>query len=179
MDTILWSQSETVTGVDNLLVDGKPCEPEKRRKVMDFLLNNRNFTNRLLKIKRKGHQWYPLISYFKEVIDECIKRGEVVSSNLICYIDDEGCYLIQARFNEKDETGRNTVYCFYANTTDIDCALQQLEEVSALIGKTCKPMDLVAIKKAKQKADEKKNISRIVLISLIVLIICAIIMYLS
>ena len=66
-----------------------------------------------------------------------------------------------------------------ANTTDIDCALQQLKEVSALIGKTCKPLDLVAIKKAMQKADEKKNISRMVLISLIVLIICAIIMYLS
>ena len=179
MDTILWSQSETVTEDDNLLVDGKLCEAEKRREIMNFLLNNRNTSNRLLNIKVKGHQWYPLISNFKYVIDECIKRGNNVSRNLMCYFDNEGRYLIQARYNEKDETGRNTVCCFYANTTDIDCALQQLKEVSALIGKTCKPMDLVAIKKAMKKADEKKNISRIVLISLIVIIICAIIMYLN
>ena len=177
MDTILWSQSETVTGEDNLLVDGKPCEPEKRRKAMDFLLKNRNSSNRLLKIKRKGHQWYPLNS--NDVIDECIRRGEIVSSNLICYIDDEGRFLIQSRFNEKDEIGRNTVFFFFSNTTDIDTAIQQLKEVSALIGKTCKPKDLEVVKIVKQKADEKKNISRIVLISLIVLIICAIIKYLS
>lgn len=179
MDTILWSQSETVTGRDYLLVDGKPCEDEKRSNIMDFLLNNRNSSNKLWKKKGKGHQWYLLNSNFKDVVDEYIKRGANVSSNLLCYIDIKGGYLIQARYNEKDDGGRNSVYCFYTNTSDIDSALQKLQEISALIGKTCKLKDLEVIKKVKQKADKKNNINKIVLISIIVSLICAIIMYLN
>ena len=177
MDTILWFQSRTATGEDHLYVDGQPCEKDKRREVMRFLLNNRNSSYNILK-RRKEHQWYPPISNFKVFVEKCIKEGIGVSNNLMCYIDNENKYMIDALFNEKDEVGRKTVYIYYANTTDIDIAIQWLKEIANSVGKTCNETDFIAIRKVQQKANEKKKIYKVLLIT-IILLLCATLLFLN
>ena len=174
MNTILWFQSSKVTGEDHLYVDGQPCEKDRRQEVMRFLLSNRNSSSKFFK-KGKGHQWYPLISNFKDVVDNCLKKGTDISNNLMCYIDNENKYMIVALFNEKDEVGRKTVYTFYANTTDIETAIQWLKETASSVGKTCNEKDFIALRKMQQKYNEKKKIYRTILITTIIITLCAII----
>ena len=174
MNTVLWFQSSKATGEDYLYIDGQPCETEQRQKEMRFLLDNRNSSYNFL-MKRKGHQWNPLISDFKGIVERCLKNGTDISNNLMCYIDSDKKYMIDALFNERDEVGRKTAYIYYANTTDIETAIQWLKEIANSVGKTCNEKDFIALRKIQQKSNEKKKIYITSLITIIILVLCAII----
>ncbi len=176
MDTIFWIQNTSVIGEDILYVDGKPCEKERRSEVMSFLLNNRGASATLFK-KKKEHQWYPLINNFKDVVNECLEKGTPVSSNLMCYIDNDKSLMIRGNFNDMDEAGRRIVYTFYAKTPDVEITLKRLKELAHSLGKSCNASDFVAIRKAHKKYVEKKKISKYIILILIIIAICAIIMF--
>ena len=179
MDTIFWIQNKSITGEDILYVDGEPCEKDRRSEVMSFLLNNRVPSATLFKTKKNEHQWHPLLKYFKDVVNECLEKGTPVSSNLMCYIDNDKSLMIRGNFNDKDDAGRRTVYTFYANTPDVEISLKRLKELALSLGKSCNEYDFVAIREAHKKYIEKKKISKYIILILIIIAICAIIMFLN
>ena len=111
------------------------------------------------------------------MVNKCLEKGTPVSSNLMCYIDNDKSLMIRGNFNDKDEAGRRTVYTFYANTPDVEISLKRLKELAHSLGKSCNEYDFVAIREANKKYIEKKKISKYIILILIIIAICAIIMF--
>lgn len=176
--TILWCQSNSTTGDDILLVDGQPCKAEDRSSIMSFLLKNRK-SHKCIHRSGKEHCWYPLISNLNKVVTKCLKNNAVISSNLMCYTDGEGKFLIRARYEERDELGREIVYSFFSNSADIDISIQRLIEISKTLGRTCKLADIELLRKIRHLVDKRRKYGFIISISVVVFLICMTIWYLK
>lgn len=121
MDTILYTQNESGTIKNTLVVDG-----ERFEEITSGLASEAfKFIN-----KKSGEN-----GDFVWLIGQLKKCGKIPSKNLQFKKDKVGIF-IKGSFQEKDELGRNMPYLFYTKTTNMNEACLKLKEYANSLNRT-------------------------------------------
>ena len=167
METILWTQNETPDAKETFVIDGNISAYE------GSVLQDEAFARLLAAREHKSKFFAEGIKIMQE------KHPDLhLSENLQCYQSSKGT-LIQASYNEKDESGRRMPYIFFANTVDWKTISRLLGENSQKINRTCYAKDLEALESLSEKLSKKKRTviwgsivsSTILLITLVIVIL--------
>ena len=166
MTTILWTQNETPNEKETFIINGVVSTYEGSP------LQDKAFALLLAARKRKGRFSLNNVNMKKMYPDSDF------SENLQCYQSSKGT-LIQASYNETDQSDRKMPYMFFTNSTDWETIIQQLNENSEKIRRTCHAMDLKVLRTWSERLTQKKRLfllasiigSTILLIILIFIIV--------
>lgn len=122
MDTILYTQNESGTIKNTLVVDGERFEEMTSGVASEAF----KFIN-----KKSGED-----GDFVWLISQLKKYGKIPSKNFKYKKDNLGIF-IKGCFQEKDELGRNMPYLFYTKSTSINEACLKLKEYANRLNRTC------------------------------------------
>lgn len=145
METILWTQNEDPDMKETFIIDGIISTYEGtalQDKAFAFLLTVR---------KQRNEFFAKKIKILKE------RNPELrLSEDLQCYRSSQGT-LIQASYNEKDESGRRMPYMFFSKSLDWKTIGRQLRKDSTSIKRTCHARDLEVLEELSESLSKKKR----------------------
>ena len=151
MDTILYTQNESGTIKNTLVVDGERFEEMTSGVASEAF----KFIN-----KKSGED-----GDFVWLISQLKKYGKIPSKNFKYKKDNLGIF-IKGCFQEKDELGRNMPYLFYTKSTSINEACLKLKEYANRLNRKCFESEISIL----------ENISKFVVMGICVSIILLIIL---
>ena len=151
MDTILYTQNESGTIKNTLVVDGERFDEMTSGVASEAF----KFIN-----KKSGED-----GDFVWLISQLKKYGKIPSKNFKYKKDNLGIF-IKGCFQEKDELGRNMPYLFYTKSTSINEACLKLKEYANRLNRTCFESEISIL----------ENISKFVVMGICVSIILLIIL---
>lgn len=161
---ILWSQSNSPTVDDYILIDGVEVKNEVRQKAFEFLSISLNPV-----IEGKRHIWKE-IKIGNKIKKIKSKTGEEISPSLSFYTDNFHNLLIKSHYESLDNAGRHIAFMFCVSMAFIDNASAILQEASSEIQRECKKSDLHFIEK-ELKVKKRFNYIYLILIIIILTII--------
>lgn len=152
MNTILYTQNESGTINNTLVVDGERFEDMSSGIASEAF----KFIN-----KKSGED-----GDFVWLIGQLKKYGKIPSKNFKYKKDQLGIF-IKGCFQEKDELGRNMPFLFYIKTTNMNEACLKLKEYASSLNRTCFESEISILENISKYVVMGISISIILLIILI------------
>lgn len=144
MVTILWTQNESPNKKETFIIngvvstyEGSPVQDKAFALLLDVRKQKGCFSLNSVNIKKM----FPDLDF---------------SENLQCYQSSKGT-LIQASYNETDQSGRRMPYMFFTDSTDWKTIIRQFNENSEKIRRTSHAMDIEILKQLSGQSTQKKR----------------------